>query len=69
MVYLAETPAGALVEALVHLELLPDAYPTYYGLLKAKTPDQISIRTLQRVALPSNWLTMRRSPGRSVING
>lgn len=54
-VYLAESPAGALLEALVHLELSPNAYPAHYGLLKAEAPDGISVRTLEVAGLSSNW--------------
>jgi len=46
VVYLAESPAGALLEVLVHLELVPDAYPPHYGLLKAEAPEDLAIRTL-----------------------
>ena len=55
IVYLAESPAGALLEALIHLELSPDAYPTHYALLKTEAPDALSVRTLQAADL---------SPGR-----
>lgn len=55
IVYLAETPAGALAEILVHLELDPAALPTHYQLLKAEAPDDISIRTIGEPDLPANW--------------
>ncbi|MGC2324248.1 MAG: RES family NAD+ phosphorylase, partial [Terriglobales bacterium] len=56
IVYLAESPAGALLEALVHLELPPDAYPARYGLVKAEAPDDISLRTLGRAELTGDWM-------------
>lgn len=56
IVYLAESPAGALLEALVHLELPPDAYPARYGLVKAEAPDDISLRTLGRAELTADWM-------------
>ena len=41
MVYLATSPAGALVEVLVHLELDPQHLPASYKMLKAEAPDAI----------------------------
>jgi RES domain-containing protein len=57
IIYLAETPAGALVEALVHLELTPARLPKYYRLLKAEAPDNTGLSTILRSALPTSWLT------------
>jgi RES domain-containing protein len=56
IVYLAESPAGALLESLVHLELTPDAYPAHYGLLKAEASDEISVRTLGPGDLSGDWV-------------
>jgi RES domain-containing protein len=56
IVYLAETPSGALTEALVHLELDPNHLPRHYKLLKAEAPDHISIRSITRRDLPENWV-------------
>lgn len=55
IVYLAETPAGALAEILVHLELDTDRLPVHYQLLKAGVPDDISIRTVFARDLPARW--------------
>ena len=55
ILYLAETPAGALVEVLVHLELNPRRLPRDYKLLKAEAPDDISSRTIGKPDLPENW--------------
>ncbi|MGO9209074.1 MAG: RES family NAD+ phosphorylase [Terriglobales bacterium] len=56
VVYLAETPTGALLEVLVHLELTPDSLPSHYGLLKVEAPDAISIRTLGPADLSGAWV-------------
>jgi len=55
IVYLAETPAGALAEVLVNLELDPAHLPKSYRLLKAEAPEGLSVRTIAGVALPRNW--------------
>src|SRR5215469_6403906 len=58
IVYLAETPAGALVEVLVHLELDPAHLPRSYRLLKAEAPEE-PLRIIARSELPGNWITDR----------
>jgi RES domain-containing protein len=55
ILYLAETPAGALVEVLVHLELEPAHLPRSYKLLKAEAPDDISLRAIGKRELGENW--------------
>jgi RES domain-containing protein len=55
ILYLAETPAGALLEVLVHLELNPAHLPRSYKLLKAEAPDDISLRTIGKADLSQNW--------------
>ncbi len=55
IVYLAETPSGALTEVLVHLELDPSNIPASYKLLKIEAPDDLSLQTLQPSDLPANW--------------
>src|SRR5215470_3571955 len=57
IVYLAETPAGALVEVLVHLELDPAQLPKSYRLLKAEASEDLPLRTIARSELPGNWIT------------
>ena len=57
VVYLAETPAGALLEVLVHLELDPDFLPSSYKLLKAEAPDNISQHRVSVADLTPDWLT------------
>jgi len=66
IVYLAESPAGALLEVLVHLELTPDSLPSHYGLLKAEAPDETSLRILGPLDLSEDWvgdLILTRSIG------
>jgi RES domain-containing protein len=46
IVYLAETPAGALIEVLVHLELTVDVWPRSYNLMLVEADDDIPIETL-----------------------
>lgn len=55
IVYLADTPAGALTEVLVHLELSPGSLPSSYKLLKAEAPDEVAIQTVDLSRLPANW--------------
>ena len=55
VVYLAETPAGALTEMLVHLELEVDNLPKSYKLLKAEAPDNLPILTLTVDELGPGW--------------
>jgi RES domain-containing protein len=55
VVYLAASPAGALVEILVHLELAEESLPDSYQLLKVRVPDSVSREVLDRHRLPSDW--------------
>ncbi len=56
IVYFAESPAGAMVEALVHLELSPTRFPKFYRLLKAEAPDYISRAALEPGTLGKKWI-------------
>jgi RES domain-containing protein len=58
VVYLAESPAGALIEHLVHLELNEKSWPRFYDLMQIAAPDGVEVETL---SLPAgdNW---KRSP-------
>ena len=57
IVYLAESPAGALIEALVHLELNPTSLPKFYRLLKAQAPDGLPVHTITSSELQEgNWI-------------
>jgi RES domain-containing protein len=53
VLFLATTPAGALVEALVHLELRPNQLPKSYRLLKAEAPDDLP--RMRFSALTEDW--------------
>ncbi len=66
VVYLATSPAGALVEVLVHLELDPQHLPASYTMLKAEAPDEDEPRRISLESLPDNWrddLTLTRRMG------
>lgn len=56
VVYLAEHPAGALLETLVHQEIRsPADLPDTYRLLRVAVGDQVAIAELGDAALPENW--------------
>jgi RES domain-containing protein len=57
IVYLAESPAGALVEALVHLELDLVHVPKYYRLVKVEAANDVSLKAIAASALDKNWTT------------
>lgn len=66
IVYLAASPAGALVEVLVNLELDAARLPGNYTMLKAEAPDDIPVRRVEVGSLPSIWIsdvTVSRSIG------
>jgi RES domain-containing protein len=66
IVYLASSPAGALVEILVHLELDPQRLPLRYKMLKADAPDDTRPGRINASSLPDNWrddLTLTRNLG------
>jgi RES domain-containing protein len=46
VVYLAESPAGALLEVLVHLDLDSEDIPESYTLLQISAPEAIATRSL-----------------------
>ena len=46
VVYLAESPAGALIEHLAHLELNAKSWPAFYDLIQATAPDRLEVETL-----------------------
>ncbi len=54
IVYLAESPAGAIVEVLVHLELKEDDLPRSYTLLRVAVPEGMVIESLG-VPLGDAW--------------
>jgi RES domain-containing protein len=53
VVYLADTPAGALLEACVHTSA--GDVPPKYTLLAVSVADDVSTETVEASALPPNW--------------
>lgn len=54
--YLSSTPASALLEILVHLEIEEGHLPRFYKLLEIQVPDDVSIEKLEDWAkLPKGW--------------
>jgi RES domain-containing protein len=46
VVYLAESPAAALLEVLVHFDLDSEDIPDFYTLLQVSTPEETAMRSL-----------------------
>src|SRR6516225_5795658 len=56
VVYLAEHPAGALLETLVHQEIRSTSdLPDSYRLLRVAVSESASIAELDESVLPENW--------------
>ena len=54
--YLSSTPASALLEILVHLEIEDGHLPRFYKLLEIQVPDDVGIEKLENWAkLPKGW--------------
>jgi RES domain-containing protein len=76
LVYCSESPAAALLELLVRLEVAPDDAPLRYRLLRIAAPDDLAVdrppdpplgrhwarRRLATQAIGDTWLAARRSP-------
>jgi RES domain-containing protein len=56
IVYLAESPAGAMIEVLVHLELDETDWPRAYHLLQVEYPADLRVETLKPTPAKS-WRT------------
>jgi RES domain-containing protein len=56
IVYLADCPAGALLERIVHMtDMYDDAFlPQFYQLLKVAVSDDLAIKQLNTIA-PTDW--------------
>jgi RES domain-containing protein len=56
IVYLADCPAGALLERIVHMtDMYEDAFlPHFYQLLKVAVPGELAIKPLNTLA-PTDW--------------
>ncbi|MGV7243507.1 RES family NAD+ phosphorylase [Caballeronia sp. M23-90] len=56
VVYLAEHPASALLEILVHQNLShSEQVPDSYQLLRVEVPDDIAVAELREADTPENW--------------
>lgn len=55
IVYCAESPAAALLEILVHLELAPEDLPVRYRLLAIELPDDLPAERIEPATLPPGW--------------
>src|SRR3954465_12898382 len=55
IVYLADQPASALLEILVHFEIDEEDFPTNYQLIGAEVPDDIAIGSVPERELPLDW--------------
>jgi len=70
VVYLADHPASALIEIMVHLEIDAEDLPSHYQLLGIDVPDDIAIPTVD--ALPCDWreqAMLTRSLGDAWLRG
>lgn len=71
IVYLAASPAGAMIEVLVHLELDEDDLPPSYTLLHVEAPSSLAIEDLH-VGKRDDWKTdlpLSRSIGDAWLKG
>ena len=55
VVYLADHPASALLEIMVHLEIDAEDLPAHYQLLGVDVPDALRMTTLNESELPQDW--------------
>lgn len=55
IVYLAENPAAALLEILVHFEIDIERLPVRYRLLKIDVPDAVHVERVSVDKLPKDW--------------
>lgn len=55
MVYLAESPAGALLEVCVHTSA--NNVPPHYTLLAIEAGDRVSLESVEQAKLPADWTT------------
>lgn len=67
IVYLSSTPASALLEILVHLEIEEEHLPRSYKLLEIQVPHDVGIEKVEdREKLPNGWpkkLSLTRALG------
>ena len=55
VIYLADHPASALVEVMVHLEIDAEDLPMHYQLLGVEVPDEIAVMSVDEATLPASW--------------
>lgn len=55
VVYCAQSPAAALLEILVHLELDIQGLPARYRLLRIEVPDGLDVEHVSLDTLPADW--------------
>jgi len=55
IVYLADHPASALLEMMVHLEIDAEDLPTHYQLLGVELPGDIATTAITEIELPNGW--------------
>jgi RES domain-containing protein len=67
VVYLADHPASALLEALVHLEVDREDIPVSYQLLAVEFPENVSAATIEPESLAAGW-TKDTEPTRTLGN-
>ena len=56
VVYLADSPGGAMVEVLVHLQVEDELMPPSYTLLQVVVPDELEVPTLE-IPAGEGWKT------------
>lgn len=72
VVYLAESPALAMLEVLVHFEMSPEEVPDSYQLLEVEYSGRKGISRLAGDALPEGWqidAALTRSVGDEWLSG
>jgi RES domain-containing protein len=60
VLYLADHPASALLEVMVHLEVDAEDFPSHYQLLAIDVPDDATIESIDESGLPSDWRQQTR---------
>jgi RES domain-containing protein len=55
VVYLAEHPASAVLELLVHLEIDVEDFPTHFQLLEIDASDRVAVTAIGEASLPPGW--------------
>jgi len=55
VLYLADHPASALLEVIVHIEVDAEDLPSDYQLLGIDVPDDLAVHQLEQGELPADW--------------